>query len=154
MTSQTVDAGVFLGEILMALDSVAGRKHPSTIQMKQLKSTLPMMPVLQHFITSQVTLVPASKIVQISIRLVQNDLRCTIQVFRARVTNADFVKTMGQLLTHVQAIDSGSTHIQAAAGACQVFEMLYLAVTLRSARSHLRARTELRITVIIIFQGE
>ena len=45
---------MFTGEMVLALDSVSGRKHPSTIQIKQLKSSLPMMPVMQHFVTSQV----------------------------------------------------------------------------------------------------
>ena len=81
-------------EIIMALESVAGRKHPSTIQIKQLKTSLPMMPVLQHFITSQ--------------------------VFRPRVINAEFMATLGQLVAHVQSIDSGSTHVQAATGASNV----------------------------------
>ena len=99
------------GEILMALDSVSGRKHPSTIQVKQLKSTLPMMPVLQHFITSQVRATRRSHPC-----LPRPTCRHLLQVFRARITNEAFVKTLGQLLTHVHAIDSGNTHIQAAAG--------------------------------------
>ena len=47
-------------EMTLALASVAGRKHPSTLQVKQLKTSLPMMPVLQHFITSQVRDVSSS----------------------------------------------------------------------------------------------
>uniref|UniRef100_A0A8D2ITS9 Unc-51 like kinase 4 n=1 Tax=Varanus komodoensis TaxID=61221 RepID=A0A8D2ITS9_VARKO len=43
-----------LGDILSALASVSGRKHPSTIQAKQLKGCLPMMPVVLHLVTSQV----------------------------------------------------------------------------------------------------
>uniref|UniRef100_A0A8C8S7J0 Unc-51 like kinase 4 n=1 Tax=Pelusios castaneus TaxID=367368 RepID=A0A8C8S7J0_9SAUR len=43
-----------LGDILSALANVSGRKHPSTIQAKQLKMCLPMMPVVLHLVTSQV----------------------------------------------------------------------------------------------------
>uniref|UniRef100_A0A8C8S4R5 Unc-51 like kinase 4 n=1 Tax=Pelusios castaneus TaxID=367368 RepID=A0A8C8S4R5_9SAUR len=45
-----------LGDILSALANVSGRKHPSTIQAKQLKMCLPMMPVVLHLVTSQTTL--------------------------------------------------------------------------------------------------
>uniref|UniRef100_A0A8C9MFB4 Unc-51 like kinase 4 n=1 Tax=Serinus canaria TaxID=9135 RepID=A0A8C9MFB4_SERCA len=43
-----------LGDILSALTNVSGRKHPSTVQAKQLKMCLPMMPVVLHLVTSQV----------------------------------------------------------------------------------------------------
>lgn len=43
-----------VGDILNALTSVSGRKHPSTLQAKQLKMCLPMMPVVLHLVTSQV----------------------------------------------------------------------------------------------------
>ncbi|KAK4828407.1 hypothetical protein QYF61_026161 [Mycteria americana] len=42
-----------LGDILTALTNVSGRKHPSTVQAKQLKMCLPMMPVVLHLVTSQ-----------------------------------------------------------------------------------------------------
>lgn len=43
-----------VGDILTALTNVSGRKHPSTVQAKQLKMCLPMMPVVLHLVTSQV----------------------------------------------------------------------------------------------------
>uniref|UniRef100_A0A8C3LUW3 Unc-51 like kinase 4 n=1 Tax=Chrysolophus pictus TaxID=9089 RepID=A0A8C3LUW3_CHRPC len=43
-----------LGDILNTLTNVSGRKHPSTVQAKQLKMCLPMMPVVLHLVTSQV----------------------------------------------------------------------------------------------------
>ncbi|GAB1294830.1 Serine/threonine-protein kinase ULK4 [Apodemus speciosus] len=43
-----------LGDILNALANVSGRKHPSTVQGKQLKMCLPMMPVVLHLVMSQV----------------------------------------------------------------------------------------------------
>ncbi|XP_074262178.1 serine/threonine-protein kinase ULK4 isoform X3 [Saimiri boliviensis] len=42
-----------LGDILNALANVSGRKHPSTVQVKQLKLCLPLMPVVLHLVTSQ-----------------------------------------------------------------------------------------------------
>ena len=49
-------------DILTSLDQVSGRKHPSTTQVKQLKASLPMMPVLQHMISSQVLILSLFKI--------------------------------------------------------------------------------------------
>ncbi|XP_032120186.1 serine/threonine-protein kinase ULK4 isoform X6 [Sapajus apella] len=43
-----------LGDILNALANVSGRKHPSTVQVKQLKLCLPLTPVVLHLVTSQV----------------------------------------------------------------------------------------------------
>jgi len=45
---------VLVGDILSALEAASGRKHPSTVQVKQLKTFLPLMPVLRHFVTSPV----------------------------------------------------------------------------------------------------
>ena len=42
------------GEVLSTLDSVSGRKHPSTVQIKQLRQVLPMTAILQHLVSSQV----------------------------------------------------------------------------------------------------
>jgi len=43
-----------VGDILTALTNVSGRKHPSTVQSKQLKMCLPMMSVVLRLVTSQV----------------------------------------------------------------------------------------------------
>lgn len=43
-----------MGDILGALDAIAGRKHPNTIQAKQLKNTLPLIHIFLHLVTSQV----------------------------------------------------------------------------------------------------
>ncbi|XP_058144196.1 serine/threonine-protein kinase ULK4 isoform X11 [Dasypus novemcinctus] len=43
-----------LGDVLNALANVSGRKHPSTVQVKQLKMCLPLMPIVLHLVTSQV----------------------------------------------------------------------------------------------------
>uniref|UniRef100_A0A6I8P4A9 Unc-51 like kinase 4 n=1 Tax=Ornithorhynchus anatinus TaxID=9258 RepID=A0A6I8P4A9_ORNAN len=42
-----------LDDILRVLENVSGRKHPSTVQAKQLRIYLPMMPVVLHLVTSQ-----------------------------------------------------------------------------------------------------
>ncbi|KAI4871280.1 hypothetical protein NFI96_019807, partial [Prochilodus magdalenae] len=42
-----------LDDILSALGSIVGRKHPSTAQTRQLKQSLPMMAVVLHLLTSQ-----------------------------------------------------------------------------------------------------
>uniref|UniRef100_A0A8C5QA96 Unc-51 like kinase 4 n=1 Tax=Leptobrachium leishanense TaxID=445787 RepID=A0A8C5QA96_9ANUR len=43
-----------LGDILGALSNVSGRKHPSTVQAKQLKQCLPNMAIVLHLVNSQV----------------------------------------------------------------------------------------------------
>lgn len=45
---------VLAGDILNTLANVSGRKHPSTVQAKQLKMCLPLMPIVLHLVTSQV----------------------------------------------------------------------------------------------------
>ena len=46
----------FTEDLLTALDTVSGRKHPSTIQVKQLKGVLPLMPVIQILVSSPVSI--------------------------------------------------------------------------------------------------
>lgn len=48
---------LFTEDVLTALDSVAGRKHPNTVQAKQLKSSLPLVHIFLHLVTSQVNFV-------------------------------------------------------------------------------------------------
>ncbi|XP_048190445.1 serine/threonine-protein kinase ULK4 [Perognathus longimembris pacificus] len=79
-----------LGDILQALANVSGRKHPSTVQGRQLKLCLPMMPVALHLVTSQ--------------------------VFRPRVITEEFLFSYGTLLSHIKSIDSGETNIDGAIG--------------------------------------
>ncbi|XP_075243260.1 serine/threonine-protein kinase ULK4-like [Convolutriloba macropyga] len=76
---------VVLQDVVATLDSVSGRKHPSTLQIKQMKATLPLFGMSVFLISSQ--------------------------VFRNRILNEDIVTKLGQLLTHVQMIDSGETCI-------------------------------------------
>uniref|UniRef100_A0A8B9YH16 non-specific serine/threonine protein kinase n=1 Tax=Bos mutus grunniens TaxID=30521 RepID=A0A8B9YH16_BOSMU len=79
-----------LGDILNALANVSGRKHPSTVQAKQLKMCLPLMPVVLHLVTSQ--------------------------VFRPQVVTEEFLFSYGTILSHIKSIDSGETNIDGAVG--------------------------------------
>ncbi|CAI9159384.1 unnamed protein product [Rangifer tarandus platyrhynchus] len=79
-----------LGDILNALANVSGRKHPSTVQAKQLKMCLPLMPVVLHLVTSQ--------------------------VFRPQVVTEEFLFSYGTILSHIKSVDSGETNIDGAVG--------------------------------------
>uniref|UniRef100_A0A4W3HAP7 Serine/threonine-protein kinase ULK4-like n=1 Tax=Callorhinchus milii TaxID=7868 RepID=A0A4W3HAP7_CALMI len=58
-----------IGGIISALSSVAGRKHPSTVQAKHLKMCLPMMPVVLHLVTAQVIFYLLEKPIPITKRI-------------------------------------------------------------------------------------
>ncbi|XP_040850226.1 serine/threonine-protein kinase ULK4 isoform X1 [Ochotona curzoniae] len=79
-----------LGDILTALANVSGRKHPSTVQVKQLRLCLPLMPVVLHLVTSQ--------------------------VFRPQVVTEEFLFSYGTILSHITSVDSGETNIDGAIG--------------------------------------
>ncbi|XP_072709864.1 serine/threonine-protein kinase ULK4 isoform X2 [Ciconia boyciana] len=79
-----------LGDVLTALTNVSGRKHPSTVQAKQLKMCLPMMPVVLHLVTSQ--------------------------VFRPQIVTEEFLFNYGTLLNFIRSIDSGETNLDGAIG--------------------------------------
>ncbi|XP_014646357.1 PREDICTED: serine/threonine-protein kinase ULK4 isoform X1 [Ceratotherium simum simum] len=79
-----------LGDVLNALANVSGRKHPSTVQAKQLKMCLPLMPIVLHLVTSQ--------------------------VFRPQVVTEEFLFSYGTVLSHIKSIDSGETNIDGAIG--------------------------------------
>uniref|UniRef100_A0A287AUF6 non-specific serine/threonine protein kinase n=1 Tax=Sus scrofa TaxID=9823 RepID=A0A287AUF6_PIG len=79
-----------LGDILNALANISGRKHPSTVQAKQLKMCLPLMPIVLHLVTSQ--------------------------VFRPHVVTEEFLFSYGTILSHIKSVDSGETNIDGAIG--------------------------------------
>ncbi|KAM6449701.1 serine/threonine-protein kinase ULK4 isoform 2-T4 [Liasis olivaceus] len=81
---------LLLGEILAALANVSGRKHPSTVQAKQLKGCLPMMPVVLHLVTSQ--------------------------VFRPHIVTEEFLCSYGTLLNFIKLINTGETNLDGAIG--------------------------------------
>ncbi|XP_066540147.1 serine/threonine-protein kinase ULK4 [Hoplias malabaricus] len=79
-----------LDDILSALGSIVGRKHPSTAQTRQLKQSLPMMAVVLQLLTSQ--------------------------IFRPQVVNEEFLIKFGALLNHITSIDSNETSLGSAVG--------------------------------------
>ncbi|XP_066484015.1 serine/threonine-protein kinase ULK4 isoform X2 [Tiliqua scincoides] len=92
-----------LGDILSALANVSGRKHPSTIQTKQLKGCLPMMPVILHLVTSQ--------------------------VFRPQIVTEEFLSNYGNLLNFIRSIDSGETNLDGAIGQTASEELIKTALS-------------------------
>ncbi|KAL5018665.1 hypothetical protein ScPMuIL_004387 [Solemya velum] len=81
-------------EILSALETVAGRRHPNTLQAKQLKSSLPLIHIFLHLVTSQ--------------------------VFRPRIITEHFIMDLSILLSHVKSIELGETNIESASGSITV----------------------------------
>ncbi|XP_067910530.1 serine/threonine-protein kinase ULK4 isoform X2 [Heterodontus francisci] len=79
-----------IGGVLSALCNVSGRKHPSTIQAKHLKTCLPMMPVMLHLVTAQ--------------------------IFRPQIMTEEFLVNCGALLSHIKSVDSGETNLESAVG--------------------------------------
>lgn len=75
-------------EIVTSLDAVTGRKHPNAVQAKQLRSSLPLIHVFLHLVTSQ--------------------------VFRPKIVNEEFIKNLSSLLSHIKSIESGETNIEGA----------------------------------------
>ncbi|KAM6338662.1 serine/threonine-protein kinase ULK4 [Podargus strigoides] len=87
-----------LGGILTALTNVSGRKHPSTVQAKQLKTSLPMMSVVLHCVTSQ--------------------------VFRPHIVTEEFLFNCGTLLNFITSIDSGEVNLGGAIGQAASEELI------------------------------
>jgi serine/threonine-protein kinase ULK4 len=68
--------------LLVALQAVAGRKHPSAVQSKELKSCIPLLSIVLHLVTSS--------------------------VFREKVVDEAFVQNLGHLAAHVASIGTTS----------------------------------------------
>uniref|UniRef100_A0A2K6TCK0 Unc-51 like kinase 4 n=1 Tax=Saimiri boliviensis boliviensis TaxID=39432 RepID=A0A2K6TCK0_SAIBB len=92
-----------LGDILNALANVSGRKHPSTVQVKQLKLCLPLMPVVLHLVTSQ--------------------------VFLPQVVTEEFLFSYGTILSHIKSVDSGETNIDGAIGLTASEELIKITLS-------------------------
>nr|XP_034324271.1 serine/threonine-protein kinase ULK4 isoform X2 [Crassostrea gigas] len=75
-------------EIVTSLDAVMGRKHPNAVQAKQLRSSLPLIHVFLHLVTSQ--------------------------VFRPKIVNEEFIKNLSSVLSHIKSIELGETNIEGA----------------------------------------
>ncbi|XP_025099125.1 serine/threonine-protein kinase ULK4-like isoform X3 [Pomacea canaliculata] len=99
-----VQVPIITREMLGSLDAVAGRRHPSAAQVRQLKSTLPLLAVFTHLVTSQ--------------------------VFRGHVVTEEFIKSYGQLMVHVRCIESGETNIESASVSLSVSEFVGSAVSI------------------------
>ncbi|KAM4688360.1 serine/threonine-protein kinase ULK4 [Discoglossus pictus] len=87
-----------LGDILSSLSNVSGRKHPSTIQAKQLKMCLPNMAIVLHLVTSQ--------------------------VFRSQVITEEFLYNYGTLLNQIKSVDAGETNLEGAVGQAASDELI------------------------------
>uniref|UniRef100_A0A8C2YU22 non-specific serine/threonine protein kinase n=1 Tax=Chinchilla lanigera TaxID=34839 RepID=A0A8C2YU22_CHILA len=92
-----------LGDVLNALASISGRKHPSTVQGKQLKTCLPLMPVVLHLLTSQVV--------------------------RPQVVTEEFLFSYGTILSHIKSIDSGESNIDGAVGSAASEEFIKITLS-------------------------
>ncbi|KAK7111983.1 serine/threonine-protein kinase ULK4-like isoform X2 [Littorina saxatilis] len=104
VTGIVAQVPVILREMLSSLDAVAGRKHPSAAQMRQLKATLPLLTVFTHLVTSQ--------------------------MFRSHVVTQDFMRHIGQLMVHVKSIESRETNIEAASVPLKVGEFVGAAMSI------------------------
>ncbi|XP_062847526.1 serine/threonine-protein kinase ULK4 isoform X2 [Trichomycterus rosablanca] len=87
-----------LDDVLCALGSIVGRKHPSTAQTRQLRQNLPMMSVVLNLLTSQ--------------------------IFRPQVVNEEFLIKFGALLNHITSIDSNETSLGGAVGQTAAEELI------------------------------
>ncbi|XP_030856242.1 serine/threonine-protein kinase ULK4 [Strongylocentrotus purpuratus] len=96
-----------LGDAESSLAAVSGRKHPSTIQAKQLKGSLPLVSLALHLITSQ--------------------------VFRPRIVGERFLSNIGALLTHVKSMDCGETNIEPAIGMLGIVEFNNIVLSILEA---------------------
>ncbi|KAK3572051.1 hypothetical protein QTP86_022280 [Hemibagrus guttatus] len=79
-----------LDDILTALGSIVGRKHPSTAQTRQLKQSLPMTAVVLNLLSSQ--------------------------IFRPQVVNEEFLIKFGALLNHITSINCNETSLGSSVG--------------------------------------
>ncbi|XP_068092417.1 serine/threonine-protein kinase ULK4 isoform X2 [Hyperolius riggenbachi] len=92
-----------LEEIINALSSVSGRKHPSSIQAKYLKTCLPNMAIVLHLVTSQ--------------------------VFRPQIINEEFLHNLGTLLNQIKSVDAGETNLEGAVGQAASDELIRTALS-------------------------
>ncbi|XP_059156600.1 serine/threonine-protein kinase ULK4-like [Physella acuta] len=92
-----------MDEILECLDQVGGRKHPSTVQIKQIKSSLPLIPIFNHLVTSQ--------------------------VFRGFIVSPQFLTQYVKLLGHVVMIESGETNIDSSSATISASEFVSSALS-------------------------
>ncbi|XP_041648459.1 serine/threonine-protein kinase ULK4 [Cheilinus undulatus] len=105
----TSSAPLILDEVLRALQVVIGRRHPSTVQSKQLKHTLPTMSVVLDLVSSQA-------------------LRC-------QMVTEDFLAKMGLLLGYITSIESNETNLTSALGAAVCEELIRTSLSIMEVLS-------------------
>ncbi|XP_027143141.1 serine/threonine-protein kinase ULK4 isoform X1 [Larimichthys crocea] len=86
-------APLILEDVLCALRGVIGRRHPSTVQSRQLKHTLPTMSVVLELLSSQ--------------------------VFRSQIVTEEFLAQIGLLLNYITSIESNETNLTSALAVCE-----------------------------------
>ncbi|XP_033495595.2 serine/threonine-protein kinase ULK4 [Epinephelus lanceolatus] len=97
-------APLILEEVLCALRGVIGRRHPSTAQSRQLKHTLPTLPVVLDLISSQ--------------------------VFRSQIVTEEFLAQIGLLLNYITSIESNETNLAGALGAAVCEELIRMSLSI------------------------
>ncbi|KAM9852569.1 serine/threonine-protein kinase ULK4 [Aulostomus maculatus] len=80
-----------LEDVISALGGVIGRRHPSTVQSRQLKQTLPTVTVVLALLSSQ--------------------------AFRSHSVSQEFLTQIGLLLSYITSVESNETSLVSAVGA-------------------------------------
>ncbi|KAM9310040.1 LOW QUALITY PROTEIN: serine/threonine-protein kinase ULK4 [Pholidichthys leucotaenia] len=91
-------APVIMENVQSSLSGVIGRRHPSTVQSRQLKQTLPTISIVLELLSSQ--------------------------VFRSPIVTEEFLKQIGFLLTFIASVESSATNLASAVGAAVCEEMI------------------------------
>ncbi|PIK37193.1 putative serine/threonine-protein kinase ULK4-like [Apostichopus japonicus] len=99
-----------LGAAVTSLNAVSGRKHPSSLQAKALKTSLPLTTLPHYMMTSQ--------------------------IFRSKITSERFLIDIGDLLFHVNALDANETNIDSAIGSSGVQDFIHSVLGILEVVSH------------------
>uniref|UniRef100_A0AAA9SE93 Unc-51 like kinase 4 n=1 Tax=Bos taurus TaxID=9913 RepID=A0AAA9SE93_BOVIN len=106
-----------LGDILNALANVSGRKHPSTVQAKQLKMCLPLMPVVLHLVTSQVFRPQVvTEEFLFSYGTILDNMGIILSSTVVLCLYLHCADMLSLIISHIKSIDSGETNIDGAVG--------------------------------------
>ncbi|XP_070632228.1 serine/threonine-protein kinase ULK4 isoform X4 [Bos indicus] len=106
-----------LGDILNALANVSGRKHPSTVQAKQLKMCLPLMPVVLHLVTSQVFRPQVvTEEFLFSYGTILDNMGIILSSTVVLCLHLHCADMLSLIMSHIKSIDSGETNIDGAVG--------------------------------------
>ncbi|XP_041844643.1 serine/threonine-protein kinase ULK4 [Melanotaenia boesemani] len=91
-------ASAIMEAVLSALRCVIGRRHPSTVQGRQLKQTLPTLSVVLELLSSQ--------------------------IFRSRVVTKELLDQIGLMLGYITSVESNETNLASAVGAAICEELI------------------------------